>query len=102
MLCVVLCCVVLVTLTLLSSLLERIGTYDGHKGTVWGCDITFDSKLLVTGGADTTCIVWDVATGTVLKQISHRGPGNYHILELLHDWNVFYDPILHQRAITCT
>ena len=26
--------------------------------------------------------------------------GSYQILELSHDWNVFYDQILHQRAIT--
>ena len=24
---------------------ERVGTYEGHNGTVWGCDVTFDSTV---------------------------------------------------------
>ena len=43
---------------------ERVGTYVGHNGAVWTCDVTHDSRTLVTGSADTTCKMWDVETGT--------------------------------------
>ena len=42
---------------------ERVGTYVGHNGAVWTCDVTHDSRTLVTGSADTTCKMWDVETG---------------------------------------
>jgi len=39
---------------------ERIGTYDGHSGgTIWSCDITSDSKWLVTAGADQSIKIWE-------------------------------------------
>lgn len=31
---------------------ERLGTYEGHNGTVWCLDVTFDSKRLLTGSGD--------------------------------------------------
>jgi translation initiation factor 3 subunit I len=42
---------------------ERIGTYIGHNGAVWTCDVTDDSSTLITGSADTTCKLWNVETG---------------------------------------
>lgn len=33
---------------------ERIGTYKGHNGTVWTCDVTSDSEKLLT--ASGTCL----------------------------------------------
>jgi translation initiation factor 3 subunit I len=42
---------------------ERVGTYVGHNGAVWTCDVTDDSKTLITGSADTTAKLWDVETG---------------------------------------
>lgn len=42
---------------------ERVGTYIGHNGAVWTCDITDDSTTYVTGSADTTCKMWDTETG---------------------------------------
>eukprot|EP00039_Didymoeca_costata_P018585 m.334092 g.334092 ORF g.334092 m.334092 type:complete len:327 (-) comp17286_c0_seq1:2665-3645(-) len=43
---------------------ERLGTFDGHNGTVWCVDPRFDSKFLLTGSADNTCKLWDIKTGT--------------------------------------
>ena len=43
---------------------HRVGTYIGHNGAVWTCDVSEDSKTLVTGSADTTCKMWDTETGT--------------------------------------
>ena len=62
------------TFYLFITFLERAGTYDGHKGTVWGCDVTYFSKYLITGSADGYCFIWDVKTGFILKEIKHRGP----------------------------
>ncbi|KAL0435229.1 UNVERIFIED_CONTAM: Eukaryotic translation initiation factor 3 subunit I [Sesamum radiatum] len=42
---------------------ERLGTYRGHKGAVWSCDISRDSTRLITGSADQTAKIWDVKTG---------------------------------------
>lgn len=42
---------------------ERLGSYNGHRGTVWSLDLTRDSTVLVTGSADMTFKLWDVATG---------------------------------------
>ncbi|ABO96658.1 predicted protein [Ostreococcus lucimarinus CCE9901] len=42
---------------------ERVGTYVGHNGAVWTCDVSDDSSTLVTGSADTTAKLWDTKTG---------------------------------------
>ena len=33
---------------------ERLGTYNGHQGTIWSIDVKWDSSLFCTGSADTT------------------------------------------------
>ncbi|KAJ3055164.1 Eukaryotic translation initiation factor 3 subunit I [Rhizophlyctis rosea] len=45
---------------------ERLGSYHGHNGTVWDLDISFDSKRLLTGSADSSARLWDVQTGKEL------------------------------------
>lgn len=52
---------------------ERLGTYDGHTGTIWSCDVTPDTKLLLTASADQTCKLWDVQTGRELYTFPHSG-----------------------------
>jgi WD40 repeat protein len=52
---------------------ERIGTYNGHKGTVWGCDVTPDSTLLLTASADPSVKLWDVRTGRELFTFEQKG-----------------------------
>merc|ERR1712124_77073 len=42
---------------------ERIGTYKGHNGATWSCDITRDSTRLVTASADSTVKLWNLTTG---------------------------------------
>jgi len=42
-----------------------------------------------------------IALPAVFQNICEKKRGNYHILELSHDWNVFYDQTLHRSAITC-
>lgn len=53
---------------------ERIGTYDGHKGTVWWVDISRDSSMVITGGADMTVKLWRTETGELLTSFTMTGP----------------------------
>ena len=53
---------------------ERIGTFEGHTGTVWCLDVNFDSTHLLTGSADNEVKIWDVKTGVCLHQFKHTGP----------------------------
>ncbi|KDQ62747.1 hypothetical protein JAAARDRAFT_30657 [Jaapia argillacea MUCL 33604] len=45
---------------------ERLGTYDGHNGTVWTVDVDSNSEFMVSGSADNTLRLWNVATGKCL------------------------------------
>jgi translation initiation factor 3 subunit I len=47
---------------------ERWGTYNGHNGCVWHLDVNLESTLLLTAGADQTCRLWEVNTGTQVGQ----------------------------------
>jgi len=53
---------------------ERIGTYQGHCGTVWCLDVNFDSTRLLTGSADNMLKLWDVKTGECLHTWKHTAP----------------------------
>lgn len=33
---------------------ERLGTFNGHQGTVWCCDVDWTSSKLFTGSGDMT------------------------------------------------
>jgi len=45
---------------------ERLGTYDGHNGTVWTIDVDSQSRFLVSGSADNQLRLWNVANGKCL------------------------------------
>ncbi|EFJ41733.1 eukaryotic translation initiation factor 3i [Volvox carteri f. nagariensis] len=53
---------------------RRIGTYEGHNGAIWTCDITWESDRLITGSGDQTIRIWDLPTGKELFQIRHGEP----------------------------
>lgn len=50
---------------------ERLGTYTGHEGAVWDCDVDFTSTLFLTASADRTAKLWEVQTGKELYSFEH-------------------------------
>jgi translation initiation factor 3 subunit I len=53
---------------------ERLGTYEGHRGAVWDCDINYSSTLLATAGADECVKIWDLLKGECVATIAHKTP----------------------------
>mmetsp|Transcript_19495 Transcript_19495/g.23351 ORF Transcript_19495/g.23351 Transcript_19495/m.23351 type:complete len:329 (-) Transcript_19495:228-1214(-) len=56
---------------------ERLGTYIGHQGAVWSCDVTRDGHRLFTASADTKMKMWEMNTGVELHSVSFDGPCKY-------------------------
>lgn len=52
---------------------ERIGTYEGHNGAIYGMDITLDNNYVVTCGADGLVIFFEALTGRILHSYEHGG-----------------------------
>lgn len=46
---------------------ERLGTLEGHNGTIWTIAPDVNSDFVVTGSADNQIRLWRVATGECLK-----------------------------------
>ncbi|ODV69540.1 WD40 repeat-like protein [Hyphopichia burtonii NRRL Y-1933] len=42
---------------------ERLGTLEGHMGTIWSIDVDSNSTLAATGSADMTIKLWQVSNG---------------------------------------
>ncbi|SCV05072.1 LANO_0G17854g1_1 [Lachancea nothofagi CBS 11611] len=42
---------------------ERLGTFEGHQGTIWSIDVDKFTKYTVTGSADFSIKLWDIETG---------------------------------------
>jgi translation initiation factor 3 subunit I len=51
---------------------ERLGTYEGHNGVVYGLDVDDTTRRLVTASADEQVWVWDVETGRKLHVLPHN------------------------------
>lgn len=53
---------------------ERVGTYVGHNGAVWSCDISRDSERLVTASADQSVKLWNVQSGEEVYHFEYDSP----------------------------
>jgi len=52
---------------------ERLGTFNGHKGTIWDLDVCRFTKRLITASADQSAKLWDCETGECIKTFTHKG-----------------------------
>ncbi|CAF1511041.1 unnamed protein product, partial [Didymodactylos carnosus] len=53
---------------------ERLGSYNGHNGTVWCIDVNWDTTYFVSAAADSTVKLWDVQTGQIKTTYGHETP----------------------------
>ncbi|XP_031783034.1 eukaryotic translation initiation factor 3 subunit I [Nasonia vitripennis] len=53
---------------------ERLGTFNGHSGSVWCIDVNWDTTRLISGSGDNTLRLWDVETGKQLSFLEKKSP----------------------------
>ncbi|KAF7999193.1 hypothetical protein HF325_006725 [Metschnikowia pulcherrima] len=53
---------------------ERLGTLEGHKGTIWSIDVDSKTQLCATGSADLSIRLWNVQTGENVFQWEAASP----------------------------
>jgi len=51
---------------------ERLGTFNGHAGAVWDCDVSYHTSHLLTVSSDGTAKLWDIKTGSELFTWKHE------------------------------
>lgn len=72
---------------------ELWGSFDGHNGAVFGFDITYDGKIMVTASADGTVRFWEALTGECFYVLDHGG-----ICKFV-EWN--QKPLAQTKIVTC-
>lgn len=51
---------------------DWIGSFKGHKGAVWSCQMDVTGSLAATASGDYSCRVWDAITGQSLVELPHQ------------------------------
>ncbi|XP_066587157.1 eukaryotic translation initiation factor 3 subunit I [Prorops nasuta] len=49
---------------------ERLGTFNGHNGSIWCIDVNWDTTRFLSGSGDNTMRVWDCETGKEIGQLA--------------------------------
>eukprot|EP00053_Salpingoeca_punica_P009203 m.82436 g.82436 ORF g.82436 m.82436 type:complete len:334 (-) comp14918_c0_seq1:289-1290(-) len=75
---------------------DWLGTFEGHKGAVWGATLDANAERAATASADFTVKLWDAVTGEDLHTFSHPHivkavtftPDKHHVVSACNDKNV--------------
>lgn len=46
----------------------------GHKDKVTNLSLSLDGSLLISGSADSTCKIWDLCAGKMIRDVRHQAP----------------------------
>lgn len=78
---------------------ERLGTFNGHKGSVWDLEPDRLTTRLLTGSADASARLWSCETGECLAIFEHRGPvRGVAWAEGSHEFATISDPFVEHNA----
>lgn len=50
---------------------QRVAEWEGHQKPAWGLAASPDGETVVTTSEDSTAIIWDAATGSILQTLPH-------------------------------